>query len=216
VNSALRLLMRPSAPSFPPVAPLRFKQGEASPGNVTVTFTEPTPLDNTHLLVAIAYQADAGATVPSASGAWTRVADYPSVSGARITLFVCRGDGATNAITVSAASTFKRLTLLAFSGYSSLTPLLQTHATGGSATSKTITPGSSPAGYGVAIACLCTSNSSGGFGSWSDGFTIVGTTGSWSRDSTAYKTYGNGVLPTTLTWTTARTSNTLLVVMPLV
>jgi len=174
VSAALRMLLRKPAAGGMADRLVRVKNyaAPANASSATVTFDEGTALDSTHLLVAIVHYSSAGRTL-TASG-WT---NGPTGSGNGFSgaVFARQGDGSANSITVTTTIATQRfyVTLLAFSGYSSTTVLDGTSGLFTSVSSGTLSPASTPAGYGVCVAGVALSNASIGpaFG----GYTINGT-----------------------------------------
>lgn len=150
------------------LAPTRSKwaTGQALSGaGSTVTFDEPTALGSTFLLIA-AISASSNAT-PAAAG-WTSIATG-GATARRTVIYALRGDGSTNSVTVTAGGGTADVSLTAWPGYSSLTPI----AIGGGAPTTASFPmalASTPAGNGVCIGALKTA-SPGAIGTWSNGYT---------------------------------------------
>lgn len=198
--------------------------------NTLVTFDEATPLDNTHLIIAIAITTGNSTlsaykgNSTSAGDALTQLAtrDFGSPSVARMRVWGFRGDGTTNQFNFSHLNVRLRFTLLGFRGYSSLTPLATpTTSEVDSVTSATITPGSTPAGNGVALAILGGRSEITAFGTWDNGFMSnntppVDNPNVMPRLASARRLYnGGGSYGTTITWTTAADAGGISLLMPL-
>jgi hypothetical protein len=182
------------------VTPLRTKTltGAVLNTNPTVTFDEGTALDSTHLLVAIVSATSNAA--PTASG-WTAAASGGGTAR-RVVVFVRQGNGSVNSITVSAGGGSGLITLLAFPGFVSTTPL----ATGtGAPTNSTfaIALSTTPAaGYGVVLAGLVGS-STGAIGAWSNGYTEILESTSNPRATQAYRDSDGTTAASTVTVTSS-------------
>lgn len=186
----------------------------------TITFDEGTALDSTYLLVAIV-GADVSSTLTPAAG-WT---ELTSVGGANtgispiagIRVYVRQGNSSINAFQCSGLGTgAASLQLLAFSGYSSLTP--QAILTGNFASSTTwsFTEPSPVVEYGVLLH-IGAAGASITSATFDNGATKNGTTVGNQRLSSARfeYAYGIGDLSTVLTIALARAGRYSTFVMPL-
>lgn len=153
---------------------------------ITVNFTEPTPLDSTHLLVAIVHWGTT--TAPTVPSGWTEITTDGSASDH---IYVRQGNGSVNGITVATASgnTNKTMFLLAFEGYVSLTEVTIAGATDADSNPPYVMPtlSSTPNVYGVAIAFAATTNVPSAWSSWSNGYSFTG--GSAPASATLYPGY---------------------------
>jgi hypothetical protein len=195
------------------VTPLRQVSSSAASGTtLTVTFTEPTPLDASHLLVAMA---GASASAGMEASGWTLVATTtPPVRVSR--MWVKQGDGVTNSVTITtAASGAKRVILTAFAGFDSLTPIATAAAVLASSP-ETLALASTPAGYGVVLAGVYIAGGLTLPTSWTNGFaqlsaavaTNPGIVGGWAE-------YSSAPSSTDLTWTGGAQGAWTMAIMPL-
>lgn len=183
--------------------PVRIKSVRASSGSTaqTVTFDEGTALDSTHLLVAVVqWSSNVDVTTPSG---WTAAAG----SGRRdpfnyTAVFTRQGDGSVNSFTITGGTGSRRaLTLMGFDGFTSASALASQSGLQ-YPSPATVTPPSTPAGYGVVVALGGTPNTpSASWTGWTNGFTDAAT-GDYL--SVALKTYDSETAETyssSLSWT---------------
>lgn len=188
---------------------------QTSGSSRTVTFSEGTALDNTYLLVAVVTLSSTSA--PTTPTGWSVIASL-AASNRGIHVYAKQGDSSVNSITVSGGGSVAAHTLLmGFAGYTSLTPKFAS-AEGTSvsgATSVSLADPGVSGDYGVALVGVTTALDSGGFGSWTGGFSMVGTAS--ARGAIGRTEYtGSGTYATSITWTTTRTNTYFRVIMPLV
>ena len=135
----------------------------------SVTFAESTPLDNTHLLVAVVIWASA--TPLTAPAGWTE-APGGGANTLQARVYARRGDGSVNSFTMTGPSGPKSVYLLGFSGYVSAT------AAAGEGSNLTPTAGaytvptlsSPPSVDGVAIIAAAGTSFDG---TWDNGYTLT-------------------------------------------
>lgn len=161
----------------------------------TISFDEGTPLDSTHLLVLIVGTVG-GVSITTPSG-WT--AGAGSVGTASGSIFARQGDGAANGVTVTTASTSgATLTLLAFQGFVSATPLMSNRtSTAGAGTVTTITSTAWEGDYGIAIGAIESDSPLTG-SRWTTGY--MGASSNEADTSQMYSSYmewqgGVGITP---------------------
>lgn len=172
MNVALRLLMRKTGSAPNTFAPIRVAQVDNVTPGFTLNFTEPTALDNTHLLVAVG---SASSTAQTVSGSWSLIGTGNGTVQ-KLRIWVLRGDGSTNGITFTAGGN-GGVKLMAFSGYNGLTPIfsqLSTYSTSGTRLVPTSGTWTSPGGAGVSIAAFVPNTGGADTGSWTNGYSPVG------------------------------------------
>jgi hypothetical protein len=193
------------------LAPLRVKYADNVAHPATVTFDEATALDSSHLLIALV-----GATSsahPTASG-WTSIA-AGGATARRATIFARQGNGAANGITFAGVTGSATVTLLAFSGFSSLTPIATGTSAGHNAAIYPLVFSSNPAGNGVAVA-VAESGAAGAISAWSNGYTALNTYAAGVRGATAYRKYDGTNADTTVTLTGNAAGGWAIAALPLV
>lgn len=181
----------------------------------TTTFDEPTALDSSHLLVAVAW---VGTSTAATVSGWTAVTGSGANGAVQLRMWVKQGDGSTNSITINKSNVASGIILMAFSGFSTTTPLLSAGQSTSSNTTATITPASTPTGYGVAIAVHATPSASGPVLAWTNGYTVYDSEPSAAGFSVSLKEYdsASGSYGTTVTWTSAFISRQMFAFIPLV
>lgn len=202
---------------------LRSKQVYQTSGTTaTATFDETTPLDTSCLLVATVEVSNS--TVVSAPSGWTTISGGgANGSSSQVRMFVKQGDSSTNSITVTVASSQVTLTLMAFSGFVSLTPLDTTGSTTASGTAYTwsaIAANTYTQAY-LVIDSIGVSNTVAWLGS--DINSVYASTGGSSianssqRGYTAYNwsAAGGAMSSQSVGWTTSRTGYIMRAVLPL-
>jgi hypothetical protein len=154
---------------------VRVATGSGSPTtSVSATFSNPTPLDSSHLLVAIIQLSP---SVTATATGWTEAAGSGADVGAATAtrVFARQGNGSVNSVTFSLSATdyLVGVVLLAFEGFVSTTALVGNGGTSASTTqTQTLTPSSTPPGFGIAIAVAGLSDTSTSQ-SWSGGYSAI-------------------------------------------
>lgn len=191
---------------------------------ITATFAETPALDSTYLLVAVVQLASATAiTTPSG---WTAIAVGGNNSTNQVRMYVKQGNSSANSIAVTVTSAAATLTLMAYSGFASLTPIDSVGANGASGTSVsfgTVNPNAYVANYGVIINAVGVLNTVT-WGSWANSTRVGASTGSSTLANAAQRLdvgrteyIGSTGIPSAMTdsWTTARTQRYMGVILPL-
>lgn len=199
------------------VAPIRSRTSYFSAGtSKSLSYTEGTALDNTHLLVAVVQVAHATAISSVTPSGWTELSGGGANSTNQVRIYARQGDGTTNSISITSSSAVGAITLLAFEGYTSLTPLYAAGAAGTASTSRTVSTGT-VSGYGVAITAIGVVGTVT-WGSWT-GATRAGSIANASQRLdvgwSLYDDEGNAKVTHTLTWGTSRTQYIVGVVLPI-
>jgi hypothetical protein len=184
---------------------VRTASSRATGTSASATFAEGTPLDNTHLLVAVvAWSSSIALTAPAG---WTEAPGGGNNSSSQIRVYARRADGVVNSFSMTGPSAAKTVYLLAFSGYVSATASVgegsNPVASGGAFPIAALS--SPPDVYGIAVVAVMTGIVVDG--TWSNGYALTGTypagvgtihpgrkeytgpAGSWE---TAYTTGGSG------------------------
>lgn len=179
-----------------------------------VNFAEGAALDNTHLLIcALALSSTSAPTTPAG---WTALASLAQ-SSRGIYVYGRQGDSSTNGITVDGGGSVPAsIFLMAYEGYSSLTPL---HSSTGGSGIGTVDAQAIPdpglsGGQGVIVTGMSVSGDVT-FNPWASPYADVATAG--VRGSAADVDYtGSGSYGTSISWTPIRTRAYAMVAMPLV
>jgi hypothetical protein len=193
----------------------------SSASSVSATFTESTPLNGNYLLVALMHLANA--TPPTAiPSTWTQLGPTYTGTGQALRAYACAGDGVTNSFSCTHASGGKSLVqLLAFRGFTSITPISEVGNKSSSVTSQTVTCTTSSGTYGVAIAVVGVNNTPT-WGSWSGGTLNPSDTGGTSLAddgqllNSARAEFTGSAITQTISWNPKLYTSYLSLVMPLV
>jgi hypothetical protein len=197
---------------------------KASGTTITATFTETPALDSTYLLVA-AVQLGSATAIATPSG-WTAIPGGGNNSTNQVRLYVKQGDGSTNGISFTVASASATVSLMAYSGFVSLTPIVAAGANGTSSTTVSfgsLGPNAYAANYGVAINAVGVLNTVT-WGAWANSTRVGVSTGSSALANAAQRLdvgrteyVGATGIPSAMTdsWTTARTQRYMAVIMQL-
>lgn len=184
-----------------------------SPGNeasLTATYSESTPLDNTHLLVAVVFFSGAASDIVSNSwGATALSASANYGTSNYLGAFSIRGDGSRNSftITLNSAKAMFKVILLAYESYSSLTLDSSAGANTSGMSVKGITPPTATKGPNRVMIAAVTSNGGLGTvsGSWTNGFeSPVPVTDRFLLATQALPQTGTKPTTDTPTWTSDR------------
>lgn len=188
--------------------------------SMTATFAETTPLDSTHLLVAVIH-VNSSTTVATPSG-WTAPSGNGAYGTIQVRTFVRQGNGTINSLTVTPASGSATVILMAFKGYSSTTILGFNSGNGTVATTtRALTFNAGLGSYGVSIASFAVS-AAVTWGAVTNGTRVGATTGSSTPVhpdqllAVATATYTNTSLTVTQNWTPAQTQRYDAVLLPLI
>ncbi len=183
----------------------------------TLTFDEPTPLDSTHLLVAIV-QRSSNAALTNAStltgAGWVLVSDQSALGSTRHDVWIKQGDGSTNAFTWAHASLFNSATLMAFEGYTSTAHAGEVETSfSSSGTSKTLSAVTATA-TGLAFAIVGLGNGGGGtWTAWTGNLTSIPAALSRLHIGVGPVTSGASV-GSTVTHTSSRVGSGTMLVLP--
>ena len=146
---------------------VRVNSSRATGTNASVTFSEGTPLDDTHLLVAVVSW---GSTIAlSAPAGWTEApGGGSSTSNIQVRIYARQGNGSVNNFSMTGPSAAKTVYLMAFSGFVSATASAGQGGNLSTGTTYTVPDlVTDPAVEGVAIAAVGTvSNGDGTWGSY--------------------------------------------------
>lgn len=150
-----------------------------SPG-ATLTFDEGTPLDSTHLLVAIVQKVTSATLANEASltaAGWTKADVYNSGSTNYVEVWTKQGDGATNSFTYSLSPNASHSgALFAFEGFVSTAYHARKLQSTGSSTSKTAGPLDTATTVANTLALAVIGLTGGGGGTWgtfNNGFVTI-------------------------------------------
>lgn len=185
---------------------------QTSGTSIVATFDESIPLDSTHLLVATIHLAST--TVISTPSGWTEITGGGASGASQTRMYVRQGNSSTNSLSVTIASAAATLTISAFKGFVSLTPLW---SMAGAGTSGTSAPATVPGGhtYGVGIFAVGLSSTTTAWGSWTNATRIGSIVNASQRLDTSRAEYVGIDSNISISWSGARTPRFIGVVMPL-
>lgn len=184
--------------------------------SATVTFDEGTALNSTNLLVAVVQRSNNDLVTVTG---WTELSGGGLSNSSMVRTYVRQGDGSLNSVSMTFGSSGqKSIWLMAFSGYSTLTPLAANGAAFASSPAS-ISPSGSPSGVGVALAFFGPATSPITSESWSNGYAATGTSpNSSSRLRVGRKVFDSavGTYGATFSWSSSASGRAQIVILPLV